>query len=288
MRIPVLTYHSINIHGNDYANNDHAALAEDLRLITGLGMRVLPLHRIVDLWLSGDPSLDSPGVVALTCDDGPDFDYHDLEHPSHGAQRSMLNILRDFQRLDPRAQPDLHLTAFVIVGPEARKALDLTCMVGRDWWTDDWWAQALATGLLGIGNHSWDHNHDTLDQERPFVIPRGTFRAVREEAAADYEILQADAYLCGLAPNPSASLFAYPYGESNDYLAGQYFPALARQSTGDAVPGSARGRFAAAFTTEPVYWSRESDRWRLPRFTCGLDWKSPQQLAAILEGRVRN
>ena len=284
MRIPVLTYHSINIHGNDYANNDHAALAEDLPLITALGMRVLPLHRIVDLWLSGNASLDSSDVVALTCDDGPDFDYHDLEHPSHGVQRSMLNILRDFQRSNPGAQPDLHMTAFVIVGPEARKALDVTCMVGRNWWTDDWWADAIATGLLGIGNHSWDHNHDTLDQERPFVIQRGNFRAVREETAADYEILQADAYLSRRAPSPSASLFAYPYGESNDYLAGQYFPALAR--TRGQAPRFARGGFAAAFTTEPAYWSRKSDRWRLPRFTCGLDWKSPQQLAGILERRA--
>ena len=31
MRVPILTYHSNNVSGNDYASNDHVALAADLR-----------------------------------------------------------------------------------------------------------------------------------------------------------------------------------------------------------------------------------------------------------------
>lgn len=272
MRIPILTYHSMNIHGNDCASNDHVAFAEDLKLISALGLRVQPLHELVDLWLVDPASLGDLKVVALTCDDGPNFDYHDLAHPAHGMQRSMLNILRDFQREHGSSQPGLHMTAFAVVGPDMRRALDSTCMLGRNWWTDDWWADAVATGILGIGNHSWDHNHDSLDHERPFAAPRGSFHVIDNAEAAEYEILQADAYLSRVAPNPSRSLFAYPYGQSNAYLAEEFFPALA-------------GRFSAAFTGDPGYWSHDSDRWRLPRFVCGFNWKSPEQLAAILTGR---
>ena len=34
MAIPILTYHAQNIAGNDYANNNHVAFAEDLRLLS--------------------------------------------------------------------------------------------------------------------------------------------------------------------------------------------------------------------------------------------------------------
>ena len=285
MRIPILAYHSMNIHGNEYANNDLLALASDIRQITSLGLRIVPLHKAVQQWVSsreGEP-MNPVGLVALTCDDGPDFDFRDLEHPAHGRQRSVLNILRDFQREHPRAQPDLHVTAFVIVSPAARIALDVTCMVGKGWWNDDWWPKAVRSGLMGIGNHSWDHNHESLTDRRPFDVPRGNFRVIDDAMAADYEIIQADAYLRHLAPNPSAGLFAYPYGQDNDFLALTYLPQLA--ATRNWIQRmSGQQRFAAAFTTTPAYWTEHSDRWRLPRFTCGLDWKSPAQLDSILKG----
>ena len=48
MRVPVLTYHAVNIAGNDYATNDHAAFAADLSLIDEMGLRVIPLSWVVD------------------------------------------------------------------------------------------------------------------------------------------------------------------------------------------------------------------------------------------------
>ena len=48
MRVPVLAYHAVNIAGNDYANNDHVAFAADLRMIDDLGLRVVPLHWVVE------------------------------------------------------------------------------------------------------------------------------------------------------------------------------------------------------------------------------------------------
>ena len=42
MRVPVLTYHANNITGNDYASNDHVALAHDLRALHRKGLRMHP------------------------------------------------------------------------------------------------------------------------------------------------------------------------------------------------------------------------------------------------------
>lgn len=273
MTVPVLTYHAMNVAGNSYGSNDHVALASDLRQLDAAGLRVVPLRQIVDALLAG--RLETlQRTVGLCCDDGSDFDYRDIEHPAHGMQRSMLNVLRDFQRERPGTQLSLHLTCFVIVSPEARTELDRTCMVGRGWWNDDWWREALASGFLGIGNHSWDHNHATL-AKAPFAdVATGTFRSISRREVADHEILRAQDYLVRAAPNGAAALFAYPFGEHNAYLVDEYLPALAAREPARAP--------LAAFTTEPGYVRPDAERWRLPRFVCGDHWKSPAQLAEIL------
>ena len=48
MPLAVLTYHSNNVLGNDYASNDHVAMAEDLRLLAALNLPVVPLGTAVD------------------------------------------------------------------------------------------------------------------------------------------------------------------------------------------------------------------------------------------------
>jgi peptidoglycan/xylan/chitin deacetylase (PgdA/CDA1 family) len=271
MRIPILTYHSMNIAGNGYLDNDHVALANDIRVATAAGYRIMPLHRVVAAWLERPHELRGEKIVALTCDDGGDFDYRDLPHPVAGLQRSMLNILLDFEARFPGAQPDLFLTSFVIVSPAARAALDKTCMIGRGWWNDDWWRPAHRTGRMGIGNHSWDHNHDTLaDADFP-AVKRGTFRSVDHEAVADRQIRLASDYLWRHAPNPSAALFAYPYGESNEYLVDEYFPAH-----GESLS------IRAAFGDSPEPFTAASNRWRIPRYVFGRDWKGEADLLRIL------
>lgn len=267
MSIPILTYHAMRIHGDGYADNDLAALASDLQTISECGWRVRPLPEIVADWLRAPGQL-AADVVALTCDDGADFDAVDLPHPSWGVQRSVLGILSDFARQHPGRQPGLNITSFVIVSPEARVELDRTCMVGRGWWNESWWESALASGLMAIGNHSWDHNHDTLARPCEGMVQAGTFTSIDFAAAADFEIAQADRYLKARASNPGDRLFAYPYGETNAYLVDEYLPAYSG--------------FDAAFTTDPEYLAENSSRWRIPRFMCGRDWKSPDELAAIL------
>ena len=208
----------MRIAGNDYANNDLKALAADLRQVTQAGFRIMPLRSIVDLWLGNRGAELNGKLVALACNGGADFDYLDLAHPTAGAQRSILNTLRDFAAEHPGKQDRLNITSFVIASPEARAVLDRTCMVGKGWWTDGWWKAAIESGLMHLGNHSWDHNHETLQDSFAPGVRRGTFLNIDSKERADYEVRQAAAYLAAHAPNPGAALFAYPYGQSNRYL----------------------------------------------------------------------
>lgn len=272
MRIPILTYQPMHIDGNDYRANDLKALASDLRQLTDSGFKIVPLRSVVDAWLDNRGSELNGKLVALACDDGSDFDYVDLPHPTAGTQRSVFNILRDFAADNPGKQDEINITSFVIVSPEARAALDSTCMIGKGWWTDAWWSPAIRSGLMHIGNHSWDHHHESLPHSFSQGVPRGTFLTINSKGLADYEIRLAAEYLREHAPNPGIELFAYPYGESNPYLTREYFPRY----------GTELG-IKAAFTDRAAFLEPGSSRWEIPRFMCGRDWRSPAELQAILD-----
>lgn len=271
MRATILTYHALNIAGNDYAGNDHVALAADLEVIHRLGLRVVPLGWIVDSLLGRDDR-DLSNAVALTCDDGSDLDYFDIDHPQHGRQRSLFNVLVDFRRRHGvDAQPNLHLTSFVIASPAAREVLDQRCLAGLGWMRDTWWRAALASRLMAIENHSWDHNHAELPHTVQRDQVKGTFRSIDTHADADAEIRQASDWLDGRCPARTTSLFAYPYGESNDYLVREYFPRHAREH-----------RLRAAFGTEPAPVEAGGEIWNLPRYVCGPHWSAPEGLERLL------
>jgi len=274
MRIPVLTYHALNISGNDYASNDHVAFAADLELITELGWQVAPLHRIVDELIAKTETLPAK-TIAISFDDATDFDYHDLPHPQWGMQRSMLNIMRDFARQHAGAQPHLHATSFVIASPEARATMDRACVIDKGWINDNWWEPAVAGGLMGIANHSWDHNHECMPRVAQRNQEKGNFFCIDTDTDADAQIREAARFIAGMAPNASVSLFGYPYGHVNEFLPREYFP---RQAA------SAAPFVRAAFGTEAGMITAESNRWNLPRHVCGWHWKSPGELRAILAG----
>ncbi|HUQ28674.1 MAG TPA: hypothetical protein VM051_08780 [Usitatibacter sp.] len=272
MTIPILTYHAMSMSGNDPRTNDHHALAADLETIHAAGFQIRPLASLVTAWLERPETLEGKRLVALTCDDGSDFDFRDIEHPEWGMQRAFLNILRDFRAAHPGAQPGLFITSFVVVSPEDRAELDRRCMLGRGWWGDDWWPDAIASGLMGIASHSWDHNHEAIARSAFPHIARGAFTPIDNRELADYQIAQASRFLWERAPNPDARLFAYPYGPHSEYLVKEYFPRFAKELRIDACLGD-----------DARPWTQDSNRWELPRFVHGRDWHEPRDLALLLE-----
>jgi len=271
VRVPILTYHAVNISGNDYASNDHVALAEDLRLLTRLGKRIVPLDFVIDTW-NGTAVRDLEDCVVLTCDDGSDFDYFDLEHPSHGIQRSFYNVLVDFQAEFGRAaQPDLHLTCFVIADRESRAHIDQGCLVGKGWMRDSWWRGALASGLIGIENHSFDHNHAAVQLPGLEGMTRGEFFAVDSFARAEAQIAAARRIIDDSIAPHRTRVFAYPFGHIPPYVIDEYLP-----NEGDRL-GLA---IAVGDGATPV--TMDSPRWNWPRYICGWHWKSPEALTEIL------
>ncbi len=272
--IPILTYHSIHVDGMDYASNDHIGLAEDLELIHALGWQVIGLNKLVQALIGDDWTALPQRSVAITLDDGSWFDWYDLPHPSFGMQRSMVNILRDFQqRHGAAAQPQLQATSFVIGSATARDALDKSCMIGLDWWRDDWWQQAHAEGLLQIANHSWDHRHSALPTELRYSpdADYGNFEQLEDAQECDWQIGQTQVYLqqlLGVSPSP---VFAYPYGHVPDFVADDYLPEF----------GANMG-LQAAVSTEPAMVTADSNRWRLPRYVFRRDWSSVDGLRRLL------
>ncbi len=260
----------MRIAGSTYRTNDLIALSRDLEIIENHGFRVIKLSTLIADRARFAETVNGK-FVALTCDDGGDFDFYDLPHPAYGTQRSVMNRIVDFRSKHPDSSA--HITSFVIVSPEARVELDRTCMVGKSWWTDSWWRRAISSGLMEIGNHSWDHNHDSLTGPSYSGSRRGTFCVISTKELADLQIRKSSEWLHQSAPNPGAFLFAYPYGESNAYLRDTYLPTYGRELG-----------VAAAFGTDAKYFDGESSVWNIPRFVCGRDWSDPAGLEAILDG----
>jgi peptidoglycan/xylan/chitin deacetylase (PgdA/CDA1 family) len=261
----VLTYHSQNIAGHDTADNDHVAFAQDLEALHAAGARIAPLSGLPDV-LEADASPGREPVVYLTLDDGCDFDARDIEWPGLGLQRSMLGIMRDFERRHGRdAQPGLHATSFVIASPEAREVIDRKSLFGRGWMSEDWWAEA--DRLLSVANHGWDHNHPDLANGADGPREPAVFA---DEAECRRQVVDAAAYIearTGAWPE----FFAYPFGESSAFVRERFFPEQRELH-----------RTLAAFGTQPGPVTPDSDRWHLPRYVCGHDWNSPEELLALV------
>jgi len=278
MKAFVLAYHSHHVVGDDYARNDHTALAIDLERITDLGCEIVPLHVLVDTFFdSREERREGREVqVALTFDDGPIYDMEAFTHPQFGPQRGFLGIMRDFLSRAGRAQPGLSATSFVIASPEARRVIEATydaayTYVGPGAMTDGWWNGAIDDGLISIANHSWDHLHPALPKVAHSRQARADFTQVLTESDAEAQIAYAGIFIAERTRSRNAPFFAYPFGQSNSFLAEDYLPRNA-----------ARLRLRAAFTDEPRPIIGGENRWRLPRYICGHHWKTPDELSAIL------
>jgi len=271
LNIPILTYHAINVINNTYAENDHLALAADLETISELGLKIIPLSQVVD-WHEGLlADEDVARSVAITFDDGAWFDFYDLDHPACGMQRSMFNILKDFNARSGQAVR-AHATSFVISSPDARSSLDRTGLIGKGWWGDQWWSEAASSGIFDVECHSWDHVHPELETVAQQNQLKGDFSQVKNFADAEIQIKQAGEYIAGVLDGNRPTLFAYPYGSVSDYVVKEYLP-----------ENRSRHGFRAAFTTDPKDVSKTDNVWLLPRFVFGRDWAHSQGLKTILK-----
>jgi len=270
----ILTWHSIRVLDQSYQGNDLIAFSEDLALIERLGWTIRPLAEA----LAGLQSGRLPEkCVVLTLDDGSIMDFHDFDHPSCGRQVSIFNRLRRFAR-DPTTsrRHRVHASSFVIASPQARAELDEKVTMNLDVWPDDWWQQANRSGLMSIENHSWDHNHDSLEKTAQRDNRRGDFRLIDTAGECRAEIDRASDYIeqrAGRRPR----FLAYPYGNFSEYLAGQYLPEHGQ-----------RLGLEAALSCRPEPVTANSDRWRLPRYVCASDWHSPEELRRLLEDAARD
>jgi hypothetical protein len=268
-RVPILTYHALHAPGWDYHSNDHVALKQDLEMLRQLGYRVVPLSVLVQhLFVKPIPRLEQGLYAALSFDDGTDLDYIDFSHPGYGHLKSFHTLLTEQAGLGWDGGVPVG-TSFVIASPQARAELDVACIASRDQWRDNWWPEAARGGVLEIANHSWDHTHPSL---KSLAVPeqhRGHFSGISDFASADTEILKAEQFIRQHSGHLSVPLFAYPYGEHNEFLSSEYFPAR-------------RQWFEAAFTTAGKPVTTSSTRWQMPRIVCGQHWQTPAGLESIL------
>ncbi len=189
-----------------------------------------------------------------------------------GKGRSMFNILRDFQ-VQGQASRSVHATSFVISSPQARSSLDKSCMIGKDWWGDQWWPDAASSGLMDVECHSWDHVHSELEHIAQQHQHKGDFSQVKSFMDSEFQFAKASEYIGKILGGKRPTLFAYPYGTASDYVVTEYLPKF-----------RARHQYRAAFTTEPRAESKTDNVWLLPRFVFGQDWQSPGGLKDILNG----
>ncbi len=272
MKIPILTYHSLNTRGTSYSDNDHVALESDLRLLKRLGYRVVPLSELVDAFNRNDLSrYEGSRVCAITFDDGVTHDYIDFYRPKRGLLKSFARLLREAEESERAGWERLTATSFVIASPDARDILDRTCIAGRGQWHDLWWRDAAEEGVLEIGNHSWDHCHANLPEVAQREQRKGNFFVIDNQEDAERQILDAEEYIESRLGKLNVRIFAYPYGHVNAFIRDEFFPRHA-------------DRFRAAFSTAGDYMTERSNRWSIPRFVCGEHWSSPEGLEAILLG----
>jgi len=256
----ILTYHATRLDEWSRSGADVLALAADLALLADMGMPVLPLSDLLEP--------ECHDGVAITFDDGTRMDGESIQHPRLGRLPSMLSVL-----VAARARlGKLQVSSFVIASGQARADLDagLADAYGPHMMCDDWWRAAAHSGLMSLENHSWDHNHPLVQRSAHRDNRRGSFLDIETPAEAEAEISAASDEIervVGRRPR----YFAYPFGDVSDFLRNQWLPQRGPQIGLEAAVG-----------TDPRALGANDNRWNLPRFVSGRDWRDDASLSTLL------
>ena len=157
----------------------------------------------------------------------------------------------------------LHATSFVIADPQARQLIDRKSLFGKGHMSDDWWREINKHPMMAIANHGWDHNHPDLEESH---YPRGGFEVIDRQKYCHQQVVVAGEFIQKITGRYPI-FFAYPFGESSEYIRNVWFPNHCHQHRCIAAIGTGAGRVSAT-----------SNRWNLPRFVCGRDWSTPAEL----------
>jgi hypothetical protein len=251
-------------------------LAADLAALSSIHARIVSLESVAQAhdarhWPDGD-SLE----VAITFDDGPLFDFADFVHRAWGPQKSFRNILAESAASSGNDAAAACATSFVIASPEARAQMERSPDCGfaelSGWLGDGWWSDAARSGLLSIGNHSWDHVHPAVDRVAQREQIRGDFSKIADYPDGDAQVRASSDYILSRLSNVSFLPFAYPSGQVSEYLCAEYFPQY-----------PALHRCFAAFSTAGRGIDPDDSIWSLPRFVCGWHWHSTEELLVLLQ-----
>jgi len=274
----VLTYHSQNISGNQYGENDHICLQQDLEFLHKSGKRLIPLTVLVDWLLSGSGSDELDDAVCITFDDGCKLEVSDEIVPPFGEQPSFLQLLKAFgDRLPADTRHQVHATTFVIADETVRNQIDRESLFSLGWMQSDWWAVVKAEGIIDVQSHGWDHKH-TMKAETPgHSLAHARFESVNTFAECELQVYRASQLIAAHCNNVQPQYFAYPFGSASDYMRTVYLP-----------ENLERTGIRAAFSTRSEHVGPEASRWNIPRYVCGRDWKTPEQFEMVLSGSLAN
>lgn len=267
--IPVLCYHSWRLKGPLYPENDHVALAQDLRVLAERGYEIIPLPALVRLLQGeqGSQNLANKKLVGISFDDGNRFDYFDHESDAAGTSVSFTRLMTQSADYLPQAIAGPRAVSFVIASPTCRSVLGGE----EEQFCDKWWEPCAAAGAVGIANHSWDHVHDAMDCVEQKDNLKGSFFEINTFNDAERQIAQAHSFIAERTFGRALPLFGYPYGHVPPYLRDEYFPQHAQ-----------RIGICAAFSTGGAPVTQNSNLWDIPRYVCGEHWRSPSEFTQIL------
>ncbi|QSQ21424.1 hypothetical protein JY651_40590 [Pyxidicoccus parkwayensis] len=327
--VPILLYHSSHAgyHRTDpgdsrqeqcgYSYVATTALREDLNEIYAQGFTVVPVRWIVE-WALGqrDGSTLPDKVIGITIDDGYDLDWRSESpnvprYPSWCPETTSIQAeLTSFKQSHPGLPSySPHVSSFVIASPVARAAI--STVNGYQYANDDWWATAQASGLMGIYDHSADHDGDYINT-RQYDPALGIHIPVRSNLPPNHPALRAGPSGCAPVAGESDSSdstkhdFCYvgtdtatnttathQVVKSAEYIQSKtgVWPDLFAFPFGHISPqvlawfenNPAQHRMLAAFGGTPVPVRRGSPRYALGRYTHGAQWHTQAEFKALLE-----